>query len=131
MQRGLQAKAQRPIKWLTYFALPPVWFLLTNTKYRLSYRRFQSMTKNKSDFFTKNKNLYNKTKIIPAYLSLILTIGDKGIEKTLDKYLTMLIAFPAATIHFLAHLLKIVQGIGILIKDFIGVVFQPQIGQIH
>ena len=89
------------------------------------------MTKNKSDFFTKNKNLYNKTKIIPAYLSLILTIGDKGIEKTLDKYLAMLIAFPADTIHFLAHLLKIVQGIGILIKDFIGVVFQPQIGQIH
>ncbi len=61
----------------------------------------------------------------------LLTMSRQCIQEVLDLYIAVLIAFTANEVHFLANLFKIIQGIGILNKYFIGIILNPQVRQIH
>ena len=88
------------------------------------------MTKNPTRFFGKNEILYKKSKIPVLNLSLILTVGHQRTEKTFDKHLAVLVGAAADTVHLPADLFKVVQGAGVFGKNLVGVILQPQVGQV-
>lgn len=99
-----------------------------------SYKRYQNEYKKISitGIFVE---IYKSTPMILLNLTkfslMCQAVNNEGIQETFDLHVPMFFTFPAYIIHLPAHLLKIVKGIGILIENFIAVILDAQMRQIH